>query len=84
MHSNDEKMVCRVCGLLQHEPPWGDDGKSPNFDICSCCGVEFGYEDSSKVSVINYRKVWLEHGTKWFDLKKMPEHWCAQESTCRF
>lgn len=20
--------------------PWGDDGKTPTYDICPCCGVE--------------------------------------------
>ncbi|MGI9948613.1 hypothetical protein [Vibrio hyugaensis] len=79
MRNDNEKMVCRVCGLTQHEPPWGGDGKSPNFDICSCCGVEFGYEDSSFISTTNYRRKWLENGAKWFDLDEMPTNWCAKE-----
>jgi hypothetical protein len=41
---------CRVCGLDQQSPPWGVDGKSPTYAICDCCGVEFGYEDSTRES----------------------------------
>ncbi|CAM2943358.1 hypothetical protein VINE108274_09600 [Vibrio neptunius] len=26
----NNKMACRVCGLIQLDPPWGEDGKSPN------------------------------------------------------
>ncbi|EGQ8490607.1 MULTISPECIES: hypothetical protein [Vibrio] len=63
MSNNNDKMACRVCGLIQLDPPWGEDGKSPNYDICSCCGVEFGYEDSSVKGVSTYRKKWLEGGS---------------------
>lgn len=37
---------CRVCGLLQYQPPWGKDGYTPGFEICDCCGIEFSYEDA--------------------------------------
>ncbi|WP_407906848.1 hypothetical protein [Escherichia coli] len=43
--------VCRVCGAEQPEAPWGDDGETPTYDICNCCGVEFGYEDSTVQSI---------------------------------
>ena len=46
MHKNNEFYVCRVCGAEQPEAPWGDDGETPTYDICNCCGVEFGYEVS--------------------------------------
>lgn len=35
---------CRVCGLYLGYQPWGEDGKTPSYEICPCCGVEFGYE----------------------------------------
>ncbi len=80
MHSNNlQHLVCRVCGLIQQEPPWGSDGKSPNYDICSCCGVEFGYEDSTDIGVIAYRKKWLESGSKWNNCEDMPENWNVEE-----
>jgi hypothetical protein len=70
MHNNN--MYCPVCGLEQNEPPWGDDGKNPSFDICDCCGVEFGYEDSTPESIESYRKKWIAEGAKW---KRKPENW---------
>ena len=39
MHKNeDEAYRCRVCGLNQDFKPWGEDGKTPAFEICGCCG----------------------------------------------
>ncbi|MGW3351445.1 hypothetical protein ACWDA3_49795 [Nonomuraea rubra] len=32
---------CRVCGLSQADPPWGEDGQNPTWAICHCCGTEF-------------------------------------------
>ena len=79
MTNNNENMACRVCGLTQLEPPWGNDGKSPNFEICYCCGVEFGYEDRTFNSINNYRKKWLEKGSPWFYSKEKPENWNLQD-----
>ncbi len=66
---------CRVCGLLQDEPPWGADGMCPNFIICSCCGVEFGYGDANDVGAKRWRARWLAGGAKWANLKEMPAGW---------
>ncbi len=60
----NDQLTCHVCGLVQDEPPWGGDGRTPTFDICDCCGVEFGYEDSTLESVRRYRKAWLEDATR--------------------
>lgn len=57
-----EIRYCRVCGLKYEEPPWGFDGKTPSFEICQCCGVEFGYEDATVVGVNRYRKKWISSG----------------------
>lgn len=40
-----EEHFCRVCGLYIEDEPWGKDGSCPTYEICSCCGVEFGNED---------------------------------------
>jgi hypothetical protein len=37
--------VCRVCGYDMGYPIWDDDGLGPTFDICACCGCEFGFND---------------------------------------
>jgi hypothetical protein len=67
--------ACRVCGLHQPFLPWGDDGATPSFDICDCCGVEFGYEDATRDGVIRYRGIWIESGAKWHAPRCRPAGW---------
>ena len=45
-----EKEYCRICGYRLGFEPWGDDEKTPNYEICPCCGVEFGNEDCTMKS----------------------------------
>lgn len=79
MHKKDpEAYHCRVCGLNRGYEPWGEDGNTPCFDICSCCGVEFGYEDCNLEATRSYRKTWLKRN-KWFKPKKMSIDWCLEE-----
>lgn len=52
--------TCRVCGYTDAIFfPWGKDGKTPSFEICECCNVEFGYEDYQLSSIRRYRQKWL-------------------------
>lgn len=63
---NDNKLyVCRVCGAAQTDPPQGESGNDASFDICDCCGVEFGYEDSTLAGLKRYREKWLSGGAEW-------------------
>lgn len=66
---------CRICGYLLDEPPWGEDGRNPSFDICPCCGVEFGYEDCRLSGIRKFRQEWLAKGSPWFDSSKKPADW---------
>jgi hypothetical protein len=66
---------CRVCGLEQATPPWGDDGRTPTFEICDWCGVEFGYEDATPRGVAAHRERWLRGGATWFRPEKRPPAW---------
>ena len=70
---------CRVCGLFIDSLPWGKDGKSPTYEICPCCGVEFGYEDYTVKSAKNYRSLWTRQGCKWFNLREKPSNWNLEE-----
>ena len=71
---------CDVCGYSRlSQPPWGDDGKTPTYDICPCCGVEFGYEDCTQKSKDSFREKWLNNGAKWFDESKKPQNWDLEE-----
>ncbi len=75
----NDKNRCRVCGLDQGEPIWGEDGRSPTYIIFSCCGVEFGYEDSTINGIIQYREKWINDGAKWFHEKEKPDDWTVEE-----
>jgi hypothetical protein len=66
---------CRVCGYELLAPPWGHDGHSPTWEICPCCGTEFGYEDCTPASARNMREKWILSGKKWFDVSKKPNDW---------
>lgn len=66
---------CRVCGYYSDDLPWGEDGNSPSYEICICCGVEFGNEDYTIDSVRLYRKRWIENGSNWFFSKFKPVDW---------
>ncbi len=76
---NKAKTYCTICGYDLHFYPWGKDGKTPSFDICPCCGVEFGHEDIDEDSIKEYRAEWITNGKRWFDKKKKPDNWDYEE-----
>lgn len=78
MHSRD-LYRCRVCGLDLPDPPWGIDGRSPNYEYCPCCGVEFGYGDASPVAARRSREAWLRDGASWSDPEERPCSWSLDE-----
>jgi len=69
---------CRICGYKNETPPWGEDGKCPEYDFCPCCNVEFGNEDYSLESIKRYRKAWLESGANWSEPEKKPMEWVLE------
>lgn len=79
MATRKKTHCCRVCGLNQRELPWGEDGKIPTYDICPCCGVEFGNEDYTLDSTKRYRAKWLGNGAKWFDDREKPLEWNLED-----
>jgi hypothetical protein len=75
----DYNFACRVCGLLNEVPPWGADGKTPAFEICVCCGVEYGYEDWTVEGTKKYRQAWLGSGASWNMPRFKPNGWNLEE-----
>lgn len=71
----DKLKVCRVCGWDHGDYTWGQDGKTASFEICDCCGTEFGYEDVTLKGILKKRAEWIERGTPWTDPKERPEGW---------
>jgi hypothetical protein len=74
-----EEYVCRVCGLLQEEKTWGEDGKTPSFIICYCCGSEPGYEDCQLSSIRSARERWFKKGGIWNAAEIKPTNWSLKE-----
>ncbi len=78
MHS-DIIFCCRICGYKSADPPWGEDGHSPIYDFCPCCGVEHGYQDSTPVGAQKYRIEWIAAGAKWEEPDVKPDDWSLDE-----
>jgi hypothetical protein len=70
---------CRICGHKQSEAPWGTDGRTPTFDYCPCCGVEFGYQDCNLKAVRAFRENWLKKGAVWSEPEKLIKPWNLAE-----
>lgn len=55
---------CPVCGFDElDEPPYDEYGDA-SFDICPCCGVEFGYHDATTTHA-QLRDNWIKNGCPW-------------------
>ena len=66
--------LCPICGYkgLKEDPgpvpeKWG------TFEICPCCGWEFGYDNP--IRIVEYRKDWLSNGAEWFCPNERPYTW---------
>ena len=76
---NDPRNYCRVCGLDQGEFIWGEDGRSPTYGICACCGVEFGYGDGDVENCVAIRHHWINiEGARWRESKEKPKGWILE------
>lgn len=72
--------ICPVCGYDKlSEKPYDDDG-NPSYEICSCCGFEFGFDDSNESrNYEDYRNKWIKQGAYWFSIKAKPVDWNLKE-----
>jgi len=81
--------VCSVCGFEGLEEPIFIDGEySKTYEICSCCGFEYGFSEDNdvihgfitipeeflEVAFQLYRKKWIEEGMKIFNPDTIPEN----------
>ena len=74
--AEETSFQCPVCGYgALKEAPYDSSG-SGSFEICPCCGFEFGYDDQSEgKSHADYRKDWLAKGAEWFMPQYKPKRW---------
>ena len=69
---------CPVCGWfgLNEEP------KVPynTHEICSCCGIQLGYEVYDEKDAEHEREKWLKNGAPWFDedYDLKPSNWSIE------
>jgi hypothetical protein len=58
--------MCPVCGFDDlDEPPYSDAGDGL-FEICPCCGFQFGVSDDNQgVSFHEWREWWINQGMSW-------------------
>lgn len=65
--------MCLVCGFL------GMRDAPRDFEICPCCGTEFGLDDVER-SHADLRQDWMARGAQWFSkATKPPARWDAME-----
>jgi hypothetical protein len=55
---------------------------TPSYDVCDCCGYEFGYDDepgtAEPVTFVEYRTLWMKRGCPWFSPDKKPQGWMLE------
>lgn len=68
-------------------PPWSDLGSPPysqaygfpSYEVCPCCGFEFGNDDepgtAAGATFAAYLREWIVAGCNWFDAEKRPSRW---------
>jgi hypothetical protein len=73
MTTEDTKELnyCPICGY----GPWNDPYENAeelrySYDICDCCGCEYGYSDN----VAHYER-WIAGGMVWSEPKSKPLDW---------
>ena len=73
-------------------PPWIDHGAPPywqrygeaSYDVGSCCGFEFGYDDEpgdpqNASTFAEYLHDWKSRGCIWFETDRRPAGWSLEE-----
>lgn len=62
-----------------YETLWG----FPSYEVCGCCGYEFGFNDNPGVNepgetFEQARQEWIASGCEWFDPSEKPAGWSAE------
>ncbi|MFC1709136.1 hypothetical protein ACFL2J_03640 [Candidatus Omnitrophota bacterium] len=72
----NEKYICPICGFNGlKESPYSK-ANEPSYEICPCCGFEFGFDRGESVKEYqSFRRKWIEGGANWLVLDRKPEDW---------
>jgi hypothetical protein len=77
--------TCPVCGYPDLEEPAYDSYDCSSFEICECCGTEFGLHDkhatiSKEDMHLHLRQQWAEAGFPWTgSVDDPPPNWDPRE-----
>jgi hypothetical protein len=73
------KFRCPVCGWPELDKPPRSAPGGASYEICPCCGFEFGYDDDAKgLTFEEARKHWIAGGRKWWSASRpAPVGWDA-------
>jgi len=70
-----EIWYCPVCGYGPFDEPYMSvEELRESYDICPCCGCEYGYDDNP-----HSFKAWRGRGARWFSPSAMPNNWQLEE-----
>lgn len=81
---------CPACGCELDFLPWEDE--YPSYEICPCCSIQFGLDDTYADTQEDFEKVyqewrskWVSEGAKWFDTTNPPpEGWSGEDQVRKF
>jgi hypothetical protein len=70
------------------EPPYCSTLGDASYDVCACCGFEFGFDDEPGPDMTGktfreYLDDWAASGCQWFDPRRRPEVWDLDEQLRR-
>jgi hypothetical protein len=73
------RRLAEVSAARGLEPPYDHYFGDPSYEVCACCGFEFGNDDNpgtgAPVSFEAYLRAWVQSGCEWFDPAMKPEGW---------
>lgn len=67
--------ICPVCGYPELDKAAYSKG-APSFEICPCCGYQFGYDDDDQnITHEKWREKWIREGMVWWSRNIKPTNW---------
>ncbi|MCR8842726.1 hypothetical protein NQ117_03450 [Paenibacillus sp. SC116] len=70
------KFSCPICGYDGLREAAYDEDNSPSYQICGCCGVEYGVDDEEEgFNAEEYRNAWIKKGMPWYFSGYKPLNW---------
>lgn len=68
---NSQIYLCPVCEYDKLDEPPYDSFGYPTYNMCPCCGTEFGYDDVTKKHS-ELRNAWIGNGMRWWSKNAQP------------